>query len=278
MKKVLAVLWIMSSVISFSAARESSEVKEIINNKVIEDFGKSGLFDEVRNGTFSEKEKRILKNYYYSFLLENLDEEKMNVNPDSVKKYRNLAIAEDKDGKYEETAYELFIYDGLLGAAGGDMKYYKWMASYMEEFYKEYPFLINYSLVKPNIYTIYEKNLDEALRLYTQMETGYPIPELKNFYLFMAYSGKSMVYLQKGDYEKSLSEFYKLTEITDYLKDDGSMALYSYSYTNLNKEKPKKAQEFYNKLKKSGYELYLLDDETLNEIKDGFDLIYKINN
>ncbi len=106
----------------------------------------------------------------------------------------------------------------------------------------------------------------------------YPIPELKNFYLFMAYSGKSMAYLQKEDYEKSLSEFYKLTEITDYLKDDGSMALYSYSYTNLNKEKPKKAQEFYNKLKKSGYELYLLDDETLNEIKDGFDLIYKINN
>ena len=94
----------------------------------------------------------------------------------------------------------------------------------------------------------------------------------------MAYSGKSMAYLQKEDYEKSLSEFYKLTEITDYLKDDGSMALYSYSYTNLNKEKPKKAQEFYNKLKKSGYELYLLDDETLNEIKDGFDLIYKINN
>ena len=110
------------------------------------------------------------------------------------------------------------------------------------------------------------------------METGYPIPELKNFYLFMAYSGKSMAYLQKEDYEKSLSEFYKLTEITDYLKDDGSMALYSYSYTNLNKEKPKKAQEFYNKLKKSGYELYLLDDEALNEIKDGFDLIYKINN
>ena len=128
MKKVLAVLWIIISVISFSAVRESSEVKEIINNKVIEDFGKAGLFDEVRNATFSEKEKRILKNYYYSFLLENLDEEKMNVNSDSVKKYRNLAIAEDKDGKYEETAYELFVYDGLLGAAGGDMKYYKWMA------------------------------------------------------------------------------------------------------------------------------------------------------
>ena len=36
--------------------------------------------------------------------------------------------------------------------------------------------------------------------------------------------------------------------------------------------------KIYNKLKKSGYELYLLDDETLNEIKDGFDLIYKINN
>lgn len=86
MKKVLAVLWLIISVISFSAVRESSEVKEIINNKVIEDFGKAGLFDVVRNATFSEKEKRILKNYYYSFLLEDLDEEKMNVNPDSVKK------------------------------------------------------------------------------------------------------------------------------------------------------------------------------------------------
>ena len=45
MKKVLAVLWLIISVISFSAVRESSEVKEIINNKVIEDFGKAGLFD-----------------------------------------------------------------------------------------------------------------------------------------------------------------------------------------------------------------------------------------
>ena len=62
MKKVLTVLWIIISVISISAVRESSEVKEIINNKVIEDFGKAGLFDEVRNATFSEKEKRILNN------------------------------------------------------------------------------------------------------------------------------------------------------------------------------------------------------------------------
>jgi hypothetical protein len=59
----------------------------------------------------------------------------------------------------------------LPGTAGVDMEYYKWMVSYMEAFYKEYPFLINYSLVKPNIYTIYdyEKNTDEALRLYTQI-------------------------------------------------------------------------------------------------------------
>ena len=278
MKKVLAALWIISFITCFSAVKESAEVKEIINNKIIEDFGKAGLFDDVRNGTFSEKEKNILKNYYYSFFLEGLDKEKMNINSDSAKKYRNLAIAEDKDGKYEKTAYELFTYDGLLGAAGGDMKYYKWMAPYMEAFYKEYPFLINYSLVKPNIYTIYERNLDEALKLYTQMETGYPIQELKDFYLFMAYSGKSMAYMQKKEYEKSLNEFYKLTEITDYLKDDSSMIIYSYSYTNLNKEKPKKAQELYNKFKKSGYELYLLDDEMMNEIKNGFDLIYKINN
>ena len=48
--------------------------------------------------------------------------------------------------------------------------------------------------------------------------------------------------------------------------------------TTANKEKPKKAQELYNKFKKSGYELYLLDDEMMNEIKNGFDLIYKINN
>ena len=72
MKKVLTVLWIIISVISISAVRESSEVKEIINNKVIEDFGKAGLFDEVRNATFSEKEKRILKNYYYEILLKSL--------------------------------------------------------------------------------------------------------------------------------------------------------------------------------------------------------------
>ena len=105
-----------------------------------------------------------------------------------------------------------------------------------------------------------EKKRDKVIFMSTILEETTPQPK------------------RKEDYEKSLNEFYKLTEITDYLKDDGSMALYSYSYTNLNKEKPKKAQEFYNKLKKSGYELYLLDDETLNEIKDGFDLIYKINN
>ena len=278
MKKVLAVLWIISSVMGFSVVKESAEVKEIIDNKIIEDFGKPGVFDEVRNGTFTEKEKNILKNYYFSFVLESMEGEKLSNSSSAVEKYRNLAIAEDKERKYEEMGYILFTYDGLLGEAGSDMKYYKWMTPYLDKFYKEYPFLISYSMIRPNIYTVFERNLDEALKLYTQMETGYPIPELKNFYLFMAYSGKSMVYMQKKDYEKSLNEFYKLTEITDYLKNDSSMIIYSYSYTNLNKEKPKKAQELYEKFKKSGYELYLLDNETLNEIKDSLDLVYRINN
>ena len=86
-----------------------------------------------------------------------------------------------------------------------------------------------------------------------------------------------MIYMQKENYEMSLNEFYKLTEISDYMKNGTSVMLYSYSYTNLNKEKPKKAQELYNKFKKAGYELYLLDDNTLSEIKNGFDLVYKIN-
>ena len=184
MKKILTVLWLIVSVLCFSAVRENAEVREIINNKIIEDFGQEGLFNEIRNSTFSEKEKNILKNYYYSFVLESINDGKMNNNSEAVKKYKNLALADDKDGKYEKTAYEFFIYDGLLGSVGGDMKYYKWMTPYMDAFYKEYPFLINYSLIKPNIYTIFERNLDEALKLYTQMETGYPIQELKNFYLF----------------------------------------------------------------------------------------------
>ena len=278
MKKIILMFFLAVSIIGVSAGViETKEEALIINEKISENFKNPNIFDGIRNANLSAKEKEILKNFYYAVAIENMKDELVGINyAQSVKRYQDLGRAQDTNGKYEDLAMQLFYYEGVLSNSSLEIKNSKFMLKQLEKLQKEYPFLIVATFMKPNIYVVIDENYDEAMKLYTNMETNYPIPEFKELYQFMAQSGKSMIYMYTGNYEKSLDEFEKMVKNSNYFKGDDLM-LQSYMYTKLYKKDQKLAAKYHDRLQKIGYNLKLYSDNEVEGIEQAMTLARKPN-
>ncbi len=276
MKKTILLIFLAISIIGFSAVvSDTTEEKRIINEEISQKFKDPNIFDGIRNANLNAKEKEIIKNFYYAVAIESMKDQLVGINyTQSIKKYQDLGRAQDTNGKYEDLALTLFYYEGVLSNASLEINNSKLMLKQLEKLQKEYPFLTAATFMKPNIYVVIDENYDEAIKLYNNMETNYPIPEFKELYQFMAHSGKSMIYMYTGNYEQSLDEFEKMVKNSNYFKGDDLM-LQSYMYTKLYKKDQKLAAKYHDRLQKIGYNLELYSDNEVEGIEQAMKLARK---